>query len=459
MSTSSTTSSAATFTGSSAFSSDLQNVITRAVSIASLPMTQMQNEESTLTSQQSELQTFGTNFEAVQSSIDALNTAVGSGSYGATVDNQSVATATLGTGSLPGTYSIDVTNIGSQTNTLSANGLTTVSDPSTANISSSSNYTLTVNGTNYQVADSANSLNGLVAAINSSGANVQATVVNVGGSSSPDYRLSIQGTQYANTTISLTAGSTSGGTNLLTTLSSGAPVTYTVNGQTTAAQSSSRSLAISTGLTVNVLTTGTANVTVSENSDGISTALSNFVTSFNTAADELTKNRGQNGGALAGNSLVSELSSALRSLTNFSGSTNTVTSLANLGITYTETGDLQFDSSTFNQAVSTSQSDVLNFLGSETSGGFLQTASATLTGLTDPTSGIITDATNSIGTSITNLTTEISNQQAYVTTMQTNLTAQMASADAAISSLEQQVSQITSLFAAETQASQNINNG
>jgi len=291
-----------------------------------------------------------------------------------------------------------------------------------------------------------------VQAINSSGANVQATVVNVGGSASPDYRLSIQGSDYSPATIQLSDGSK----DLLSTLSPGSYVSYQVNGQPSTVTSTSRNLAISSGLTVNVLTTGTANVTVAENADGVSTALSNFVASFNSATDELTKSRGQNGGALAGQSIVSELSSSLHALTNYAGSTNTVNSLADLGVTFDQNGHLQFDSTVFDQASSTSLSDVVNFLGSETGGGFLQAASSTLTGVTDPTSGLITDASNSLGTTINNLTTQISNKQDYISQMQTNLTAQMAAADSAISSLEQQVSQITNLFAAMTQASKNI---
>ncbi len=463
MSTSSTTgNTSATFTGNSSFSTDLQNVITRAVGIASLPLTQLQNEQSTLADQQSELQTLGTDFQAVQSSIDALNSAVGSGSYAATVDTPSVATASLSSGELAGTYSVTVSNIGSQTNTLSPAGLTTVSDPSSANIAAGSAFTLTVAASStsaaksYQITDSSASLNGLVQAINSSGANVQATVVNVGGSASPDYRLSIQGSDYGPTTIQLNAGTTASGANLVPTLTPGSNVTYQVNGQLTNVTSTSRSLAISTGLTVNVLGTGTANITVAENSDGVSTALSNFVASFNTAADELTKNRGQNGGALAGDSIIAELSSSLQSLAEYSGSSNTVNSLTGLGVTYDTNGHLQFDATAFNQATSTSQSDVLNFLGSETTGGFLQTASTTLTALTNATSGLITDASNSIGTSIINLTTEIGNKQDYIAQMQTNLTAQMAAADAAISSLESQVTEITDLFAAQAQASKNI---
>ena len=66
---------------------------------------------------------------------------------------------------------------------MSENGLTTVADPSSANISSSSQFTLTVNGTNYTITPSGDTLDDLVSAINNAGDGVQATTVNVGSNS------------------------------------------------------------------------------------------------------------------------------------------------------------------------------------------------------------------------------------------------------------------------------------
>jgi flagellar hook-associated protein 2 len=448
------TTASAAFTGSSSYASQLQQVITRAVSFATLPITQLQNQQSTLTDQQGELQTLGSSFQSLQNALDSINSAAGLGSFSATSDATSVATASVSTGALPGTYSIDISSIGSQTNTISSNGLTTVSDPSSGNISASTAYTLTVDGTAYQISDSGNSLNALAQAINASGANVEATVVNVGGSSSPDYRLSVQGAGYAPTTIQLNDGTH----DLLNTITTGSNVTYQVNGEpATPVGSDSRNLAISPGVTVNVLTTGTANVTVAQSAAGVANALSSFVAAYNSTAAEVQNNRGQNGGALAGQSVVSDLSSSLQSLAGYtSNSGGSVQSLADLGLTFDDSGTLQFDQSVFNQAASNSLSDVLNFVGSETGGGFLGTAESTLTAVTDPVNGLIEQQTESIGTSITNLGTKISSEQDTVNQLQTNLTQQMATADATIAALEDQVTQITDLFSAMQQQAKTL---
>ena len=386
--TSSSSSSAGTyFTGNSTFSADLNNQISHAVAESTLPITQLQNQQSTITGQQTELQKLGGDFSTFQTAVGAVDSAVSSGSLAASVANTSVASAILGTGALAGSYSVNITNLGSLANTISTatnsdtTSTATVTNPASASISSSSTFTLTVGTTNYSLTPASNNLNSLaaainasganvqasvvntgtvaspsyelsiqgtaanastvtlndgtsnllgatntanptgvlavtdptagsvsksstfnltvgttsyaltpasntlnalVAAINASGANVQATVVNVGGAANPNYELSIQGNQYASSAIQLNDGTNS----LLTTMSAGARAwPMPVNGQASVT-SSTRSLSISTGLTVDALTTGTANVTVEQSSVGIQNALAGLVTSYNAAADE-----------------------------------------------------------------------------------------------------------------------------------------------------------------------------
>lgn len=455
MSTSSTSSTSTSgFSGTSTYASDLQAVITRAVAIASMPITQLESQQTTFTNQQSELQTLGTDFQNLQNAFSAVDSATGSGSLTPTVDNTSVVSAAAGSGVLAGTYAVDITSLGSLTNSVSNSTLTTVSDPTSSSISTSSSFTLSVNGTSYTLNPASNTLNSLVSSINASGANVQATIVNVGGSTSPNYELSIQGTQYAPTTIQLNDGSQ----NLMSTLTTGSYVQYQVNGQpSTPATSTSRTLNISTGLTVTALATGTANVTVAQNANGIENALSSLVTSYNSAVDELTKNRGQNGGALAGDSVIQGLSNALHSVATYTTSSGSLNSLTDIGLSFDQNGHLQFDSSVFSTAAANSISNLMSFLGSATDNtGFLGAAMTAMQSTTDSTTGLITTATNAIGTSLNNLTKEISADQDRVTLLQSNLTAQMAAADSAIASLQSQATQITNLFAAETQASKNI---
>ena len=464
MATSSTSSSssAATnyFNGSSTFAADLNNQISHAVAVATLPITELQNQQTTLTGQQSELQTLGSDFTNLKNAIDAVDSAASSGSLAASVGSPTVASASVGTGALAGSYSVNITSLGSQTNTISSSTLPTVADPSSGSISTSSSYTLTVGtGSPITIKPAGNNLNSLVAAINASGAPVQATIVNVGGSGAPNYELSIQGTQYSSSAIQLNDGTQ----NLLTQLSLGSPVTYQVNGQpSTPASSNTRSLSISTGLTVTALATGTTSVTVAQSGTGVENALSSLVTSYNAAVDQVNNNRGQNGGALAGQSVLLQLSNVLHSLTNYSGTSasGNIQSLTDIGLTFDTNGHLQFDSNAFNSAANSSIGNIMTFLGSESGGtGFLSSASTSLTSVTDTTNGAIVQQMNSLAGSISNIGDKITADQARLTLMQSSLTQQMAKADAAVASMQSQVSELTAMFSAQNTEALSIANG
>jgi flagellar hook-associated protein 2 len=431
-----------TFNGSSTYSGAFQQVITRAVNIASLPLQSLQQSVSTLTSQQSTLSSIGANFTALQSAIQALDSATG-GSPTAQVSDSSALTATASAGALPGSYTIQVDNPGTSTTTLSSNGLTVVTDPSSQDISASSTFTLTLNGVETTITNSGGSLESLANSINAAGAGVQATIVNVGSSSSPDYRLAVTSNNLGPDTIQLNDGTQ----NLLSTLSSGTDAEYKVNGSSTDVESTSSQVALSPGLTVNLLAQSSSpvTITVSQDFSGVQSALSNVVSAYNAAFDALSQNRGQNGGALTGDPLVLTLSNVLQQISQYASGSGSVSSLADLGVTVSSTGDLAFDAT----QMSSDQTAVTQFLGGISSGGFLQTANNDLTAVTDSTSGMIASDYNSLQATITTDNAQIADQQNEVNTLQANLEQQLSLADAQIATLQAQDTYFQQLFTAE----------
>jgi flagellar hook-associated protein 2 len=442
-SVSSTPNTTAGFTGSSLFSTALQNVISRAVAIASLPIQQLTNEQSTLNSQLTELNQVSSLFTSLQTSVSSLVSASSNNAISATVSDNSVLTATATGSALPGTYTVQVLDPGSFASALSSNGLTTVTDPTTQNISSGSSFTLTVNSTTYTLNPSGTNLNALAASINQSGAPVQATVINIGTPSQADYRLALQSTSVGSNTIQVSVGTK----NLLTSLAGGGNASYTVNGQPPGGISSnSRTVTIAPGLTANLEQTGTTTITVGASTSDINNALQSFVTAYNAVVDELGKNRGQNGGALTGDSVILSANQALRQIANYSSGTSGITSLESIGIGFDKSGHLQFDPTQINSFSQSQLQQLTSFLGTATSGGFLEVASSTLTGLLDPSTGLLTQAANSTNDQITQTAQQISTDQDQVNALQTSLSAQMAAADALISSLEQTNNFVTGLF-------------
>ncbi len=432
-----------TFSGSSTFASSFQQVIQRAVNIASLPIQSLQTQVSTLNAQEQTLFSLNANLTAFQSALQALDTAK-SGAASAQVSDTSVLTASTTSAALPGAYTIQVDDPGSSTTTLSKAGLITVSDPASQDLSTASSFTLTLNGVNHTIANSGTSLVSLANSINAADVGAQATIVNIGSSSSPDYRLAITSDSLGADSIQLNDGSQ----DLLDTLSTGTDAQYKVNGSSTDVSSTSRQVALSPGLTVNLLAQSPApvTITVSQNYSGLQSALSNFVSAYNASFDALSQNRGQNGGALSGDSIVFTVTNVLRQINQYTSSDGAVGSLADLGVTVDDTGHLSLDPSVLSGA---DPSAVAAFLGSVSGGGFLKTANDALTGITDSTTGLIPTDINTLLARIATDNAQITDEQNRVDDLQNNLQQQLSQADAQIATLESQKTYFQQLFTAE----------
>src|ERR1035437_528158 len=437
------TASATYFTGVSSYASDLQQVITRSVAIASMPLSLMQTQLQSLDNQQSALNGLDTTFTALQNAISGIGTTLGPSSYSATSSSSAIS-ALVSSAALEGTYSVDVTSLGSYSTSISDPSLPAVADPNSSSISTASAYTLTVNGKTTTITPAGSSLMDLAHAINSAAAGVQASIVNTGSS----YRLVVRSTDLAGDSIQLNDGSQ----DLLDTLTTGAPATYDISGLGGATQpidSSSRTVTLAPGVTINLLQQTAAGqpatVTVSRDTSGAASAISSFVDAYNAAVDALNQQVGQSGGALSGQSTISDLRNAMRQITQYSGTSGGVTLLSQLGISMDDTGKLTFDASQFS---SVNASDLDQFLGSATGGGFLQTATNAMNAVEDPTTGFIPTATNDVNGEITQENNVITQEQQKISDLQSTLTQHMAAADATIASLESQKNYITNLFTA-----------
>ena len=455
MSTSVTAASPNTFTGVSSYASDLQQVITRAVNIAALPLQLMQNQLQKMSDQSTELSALDTKFSALQTAIQQLDSSLGVSSYSATSSDSSLVSASVSAGAAEGTYTIDVSDPGSSSTSISDSSLPAVSDPNSTSISTSSSFTLTVNGTTTTINPDSNTLSSLAQAINAASAGVQASVINTGGST-PQYQLVLRSTELGPDTIQLNDGSQ----DLLDTLTTGGLATYDVNGLGASIQSNSRTVTLAPGLTINLLQATPSGqpvtVTVSRDASSASTAVSNFVTAYNAVHTELESQVGQSGGALQGQNIVYQLFNSLSQVALYSGSSGAVRTLADMGVTLDDTGQLTFDSSQFN---SDSVDALQNFLGGASTGGFLQAATNALNGVEDATSGSLKMAIQDLNGQIANENDQISTEDQKIVDLQNNVTQQVAAADALIASLESQKTYMTGLFQSMMYSNEYSTNG
>jgi flagellar hook-associated protein 2 len=448
-----------TFTGTSLYSKDFQNVITRAVAIASLPITLLDNEVTSLNSQTTALNTLNTDFTNLSNAVDAVTTAMGASAFNVDVSAPTTVSAAVSDGAMQGSYSIQVDNLGAYSTAQSADtGNTKVTDPTTQNISAATNYTLHVGSSSYSITPSSDTLYDLADAINSSSAGVQATVVNLGSSSSPDYRLSLQNAQLGDVAIDLDANTadSSGKPVSATVMGTGVEgslASYQVNGSTEVATSDSRTVTIAPGLDVTMLATTPSgqptSITLTRQSETIASALQSLVTAYNTAQTDVNAQRGDSGGALSGQSIVYELQDALNQIGTYDQPGSSVSSLSDLGITFDKTTfQMDFDETGFLSAALGNMDGIASFLGDGTSSGFLLTASNAMSSVEDPTQGSLPNAIADNQTEINNDNNRISTEQAQINVMQTNLINQMDAADSLISSMEQQYTVVSDLFTA-----------
>ena len=445
MSSTSSTSSLFTplqFTGISQYSSDFQQILSRATSIASIPLQQLSSEQGSIQQQETDLSTLGTAASAVQSSLQALGQLGSGGALSATSSNSSVVTATSSGATVPVSYSI--TNVSSIATAASETSASSYATATSTAVSSTGAMQLTVGSKTYDIslASDKNNLNGLRDAINNLGAGVTASVLTT---SSGDY-LSVSANTTGATTLKLTDGSGGGGSDLLTANNQGTNTNFDLNGIPISESGRTVSDVIS-GVTLNFtgVTSSSQPITVSLSTDTnqISSALQTLVTNYNALlSDETTQQTGSSS-SLRGNNILYQIRQAMSSIIQYQGGAQGgVSNLANLGIEINNDGTMSFNQDTFNSLSSSQLSSSLSLLGSATTGiGGLQSNFAAIT---DSTSGTIANQESQWKTTVTKLSSQMSTMTQKIQIMEQTLDQQLAAADASVAELASQQSVLNS---------------
>jgi flagellar hook-associated protein 2 len=192
---------------------------------------------------------------------------------------------------------------------------------------------------------------------------------------------------------------------------------------------------------------------VTSNASQVSTAINQFVSDYNTAIglvnSQFTIASGSTTeGVLGSDPTVVSLQGAIEGALNYAatpatGTTTTVSTLSDLGITVGTDGTLSVDSATLNSALVNSPNDVQNFFEGTALNGFANSINNALTGFTQPANGAFTVDLSGFKASYNDLTTQISNFETnYITSQQANLTAMYSQAEIALQQLPAQLAQI-----------------
>jgi len=436
-----------TFSGVSPYAKDFQSILTRAVAIAQLPITALQNKVSDITAEEqlaSGIQTAVANLATTVTNLNNLGTNLaltGSSSDTSKVQVDNTANAT------PGSFAI--TSITSLATAASASTVNGYADATTAAVSTTGTMQLKINGVavvpNIDLTGSGkNNLNGLASAINGLNAGVTASVINTGTGATP-YYLSISANSTGANNIQLFDDPAAANTQVNLNSNPGSNADFYVQGQHVVSASNTFSNIISgVTFTLKGTTSGNQTVTLSVASDQtqISNQLQNFVSQYANLQGLLNAQIGSSAGLLNGNSMISGLKSTLQGLLNFRDTGGgVIQNLADLGIEITDNkGTMSFNQSTFNALTSSQIQAAFSFLGSKTGFG---TLAGSLTAYSDPVNGAIAGQQKVWQTTSTNLTTQITTLTDRANQMQSTLDAKLLSADSLIAQLQTQQQQLT----------------
>ena len=497
--TSSTSSSTSSLTSTSSSGSpisagplDVQSLVS---SLMTTYQTPLNNLKSQATGVQSQISAYG----QIQSSLSSLESAAQKlmlpssfQAATATVSGTGVTANVTGTPAA-GTYSVNVSQLAqtqavastAQPSSSAAVGTGTLTIQLGSYNSTGNTFTPASGSSavSINIDSSDNSLDGIAAAINNAGAGVTATVVNdtsgarllltsTSSGAANGFEITTtdsDGNDTDNSGLSQlaynpTAASGSGQNMQLTQTAQDAK--YTVNGLSLTSASNAVTGVVN-GLTINLTqappagsaagTTVNNTITVAQDTSTIASTVNNFVTAYNSfqslvATDTAYNTSTNTASVLTGDSTLkligSQITQMLSSTVGGSGNTG-LNNLAQIGIQFQSDGTLKFDSTDFSNAMSSNPKGVQALFatatGSASSQGIGVQLNNALSQMLLP-NGAVTSRTKALQTQLTSIQSQETDQQNYLTQIQNQLTTQYSALNAALASMQQQQSQLTSML-------------
>ena len=390
--------------------------------------------------------------ETVQDAINAINN---SGlDVKASVNSNGDGISIQDTG--PGTVALNVAEAGGSTTAQDLGILGSAASPG-ASLNGSFATTISISSTD--------TLEDVISKINSANAGVTAQVLNDGSATDP-YRLSLTSTKTGQAGAFLLDD---GGLNFQSTDLVDAHNAVVFYGSGSASNNTFTNIVPGTTITANAVSSGPVQVTIASDTSGITTAIQNFVTNFNTLITSLNQydsynSSTQQAGLLLGDSTVATIRSSLYSMingvnTNVSGSYN---SLASVGITVGNNAQLVLDSGALSTALDSNPSAVAQLFTATTTvtnSDGSQTVKPVGTGvqldqllgsLSDSSTGVITLRNNALNSEITLDQSRITEINSQLAAKKAQLQSEFNNMEQTLATLQSQSATLTSLASQES---------
>jgi flagellar capping protein FliD len=181
-------------------------------------------------------------------------------------------------------------------------------------------------------------------------------------------------------------------------------------------------------------TNETVNVSLSTDRSQISSALQTLVNNYNGLQTQLTGQFGTHS-LLGGNNILYQIRQAMSSIVQYQG-TGSMSSLTNLGIELSQTGQMSFNAATFNGLSDSQIAAASSLFGSSTGGiGGLEKK---FNDISDPVTGTVAAQTKQWDLANQRITAQIADRNASIEALQKSMNQRLQAADASIAQLETQ---------------------
>ena len=434
---------------------NVSNIVTQLVSAEGAPVTsQITTQTNAINTQLSGVSQLQSALSSFQNTLTNLQAANSFQADTITSSDSSIVSVSSGAGAQIAKHSITVQQLAAQqssvTNTEYANNSAVVGTGSlTFTMGSGTSFSVNIDSSN-------DTLSGIAASINNATGNtgVSASIINVdsatpGGGTVSKLVLASQnsGTANAFTVTGIDDGTNNNGltqlfTSNLTTQTKAADSIVQIDGQT-ATEKSNTITDVLPGVTLNLLNTSTAAVSVgvSLNTSSVSSAVNSFVSAYNNlnyTLQGLQAYGGQGGtnGALFGNPNAELITNQIRTLTTgvISSAAGGYNSLAMIGVSIDQTGTMSVNNTALNSALAANPQSVSNVFSS--ANGVINQLNTSIAAMTN--------SVGTLGSEKTTLNAELSGLQKQQSAENVYLDSYQATLQAEYSAMQTLVSQYNS---------------
>ena len=430
-----------TFSGVSKFATDFGNILSRAVQIQSLPLQALQQSDSVVLSKRSVLGAVTSTVAGLAASLKSLGTLAARSALSASSSDSTKVTVVNAGATTPASYTINsITSLAAAASETSTQGY---ANSSTTAVSTTGSLSLTSGSTSYKITLAAgqNSLVGLRDAINALGAPVTASILTTGTGANPNY-LSIAANAPGANTLKLVDDPAGANRQLLTFTNQGADAVFQVNGVSVSQPSNVVNSVIGgVSLTLNSTSATAVTVSLAPDRSSLSSALSNFASSYNNVVDQVAAQTGAAGGSLVGDVSIRQIQAALRQVSTFSGQ-GSIKTLSDIGLTFGSDGKITVDSNVVNHLSDVQLSSAFTLLGP--SAGGLASLAKSVDQVSNPVSGTLKVELDAFTQSDLRIQGQINSLTDRINTFQAALFTKLSKADTEIATLSSQQSLLTS---------------